>query len=188
MEDVVGVSPTAGHNGYADLYNCLFSYSEKSFTLDFPVVLMGGWKDDILCESTHHVQRIMIPCPPPLDVVRLLLPREFPFKSTSILELRGCIANDATFKKIGWFTGSSCRKEEWPIEYPGEHKITVMKWAWEGEERRAEKFDFIEAAWLWDGRIFTSNKDLVENLVKLSRWAALQSHEGGGPWRTLNSP
>ncbi len=188
MEDIVGISPTAGHNGYAELYDCLFCYSEKGLLYEFPVVLMGGWKDDTLCESTHHIHRIMIPCPPPLDVVRLLLPREFPFRSTSILELRGFITNDAIFKKAGWYIGSSCHKEEWPIEYPGEHKITVMKWAWEEKENRPEKFDFIEAAWLWDGRIFTSNKDLVEKLVNLSRHAALQSHEGGGLWRKLNSP
>jgi len=187
MEDIKGISPTASYSGYAQLYECLFSWSETRFILEFPVILMGGWKDDVVCESTHHIQRIVIPYPPPLDIVRLLLPRKFPIESTSVLELRGFISNDATFKKVNWYINSSCRKEECSIDYPNKHKITAMLWAWEKEEKRPEKFDFIEAVWLWDGRIFTSNEKLIEKIIELARWAAIQSHEGVGPWRPLSS-
>lgn len=191
-KQIKGISPMY-ERGWAGLYKCLFWGSWSPHPAGFPIILLGGWKDDVLDDDTHHIQRIITDFSPPLDVRRILLPSKFPFEATSPLELRGYIATNGDFQKFGspHFTkgGFSAKAreswlEEWAIKYP-ESENDIMIMSFYQNKKRFEKFDFIGAAWFADGRIFSANEELVEKITQLATHAAIGSHEGGGPWKSL---
>lgn len=192
---IIGISPTEdGNRGFANLYESLFWGSWSPPPDGFPIILMGGWKDDVLCDSIHHIQRIVINYPPSLDVKRILLPSKFPFETTLPLELKGYIASNAKFQKYdsAHFTEGGMSEEareswlkEWDIKYP-KSKDEIMSMQWGVKKKRFERFDFIGAVWFADGRIFAANEKLIDKLVNLATIAAITSHEGGGPWKSLD--
>ena len=50
---------------------------------------------------------------------------------------------------------------------------------------RYDKFNIVVAIWLADGRIFAENTSLALKIVELGKSSAIQSHGGGGLWKTL---
>lgn len=185
-QELKGISPTYDSCGLAGLHDCLFHGSWSSHPAGFPIILLGGWKDDFFCDETHHIQRICLQTAPPLDVARLIVPRTFPSVCKVSLGLQGAVLSDGKMSDI---SVKSTESRQWTVHYNDfafYPDTTIFSMQQRGENRRFDRFDFINAVWFEDGRIFAESEWLVEAVLKLAKDAAVQSHGGGGPWKSLH--
>lgn len=144
----------------------------------YPLILMGGWKNDYDPDGKHHVQLITTDAPPTLDITKIIFPCKFPFKGKLPLDLKGFIKNDGDFLEAFSFCEDEA-PEEWEIDYPEDEALVYTI-----DENKWERFDLINCLWLPDGRIFSFNDDLITKMIKFAHTAAHTSHEGYA-WMTI---
>jgi len=189
-KEIEGVSPQHDVFGLAGMWRCLFTGSCQAPKSGLPVILLGGWEDDLLCKNHHHVQRIALVEYPPLNVTQISISRKYPFRTFVDLSLQGFIASDGKFLACSEiipynFPEGEFIKETWKIDYHQYllSEIFTMQFF---VKKRFDMFKIIMAVWLADGRIFAENLDLVYSIVELGKHAAAESHEYGGPWKSLD--
>jgi len=102
----------------------------------------------------------------------------YPFQGKLPLSLRGFIRDNAEFEKYPYI-GNMVLKE-WSIEYPkSESRILTTT------NKRLERFDLISALWFPDGRIFSFNEELAEQIIKLAKSTVISVHSGHARWECL---
>lgn len=190
MKEISGISPEL--KDPTDLWSALFFGAWQSPENGFPIILLGGWKDDLICENHHHIQRIWSMRCPPLNTLRISFPRKYPFKTIASLELQGFIIGDGKSNEGRFITKEDIfsyvsEKDwiNWEIDYYKLDPEKMFSRELRGSSPDENKFDLIVGVWLADGRIFAENLELVSWITKLGESAARRSYSGGGPWPCL---
>ena len=165
--------------GCAGLWGCLFHHHEQRngiphYTTSLTAVLLGGWSDDLQCESLHHLQRIPLHLVVPLNCDRIALPRMFPQEALGELQIQGYVAASGKFMQYRLWDQE--KTPAFKIAYDSEMQKGI--YTPEGNQPDQRLFEYISAVWLSDGRIFADNKKAAEDILKWGVFAARRTHEG----------